>query len=522
MAALAAMQAMLPSMAGMLPPMSPPFGRSSLRERKQRCRDYDNKGYCILGNSCPYEHGNDLIVALEGDEYDPTRANFSMNDTRNGAPTPQRPARRRRRPASSSPVDVRRNNRAPFSDPRLPPDRNFTTIVVEQIPEDNFEEDTVHRYFSQFGKVLEVTMKAYKRLAIIKFETHSAAKRAWENPKAIFDNRFVKVYWHRPDLAEASGHIRQSSAQNHRAAVVEDCVDLEEFRQQQEEKQKAYEEKGKIRKAMEDARQDLIRRREQMAKEYGALVKRLAAAEGHEEVQINTNGTKEPADNSVGDAPNPKIKALREQLAKMQAEAKSLGIDPDARLHDTTYPFSGRGRGRGGTFRGGYTPRSAYRGYGSTRGGYRGHGFVRGRDPSVKKLDNRPKNIVVSGIDFDNGKEEHLRSYLTLIGPFEDIELNPQRPDTRIIVFQERWHAEQLMHGRTDIPGVGQVELSWVANTLIGGTARSSSRDEDEVLQDAAAEEGGRMFSDEAQQHQQRDDNLDVAGGDDDDWGNIL
>ena len=34
----------------------------------ERCRDYDEKGFCALGSTCPYEHGtNPIIVPGEGD-----------------------------------------------------------------------------------------------------------------------------------------------------------------------------------------------------------------------------------------------------------------------------------------------------------------------------------------------------------------------------------------------------------------------------------------------------------------------
>ena len=29
---------------------------------KPRCRDYDEKGFCLLGDSCNLDHGNDAIV----------------------------------------------------------------------------------------------------------------------------------------------------------------------------------------------------------------------------------------------------------------------------------------------------------------------------------------------------------------------------------------------------------------------------------------------------------------------------
>lgn len=32
-----------------------------------RCRDYDTKGYCTRGSSCPFEHGNDHMVAPSQD-----------------------------------------------------------------------------------------------------------------------------------------------------------------------------------------------------------------------------------------------------------------------------------------------------------------------------------------------------------------------------------------------------------------------------------------------------------------------
>lgn len=78
LAAMMAMQAMaLPGFAGMPPlpqAMSPTgFGQFGVQppqlpgimnnhQMKARCRDYDNKGYCTRGNSCPFEHGTDLMI----------------------------------------------------------------------------------------------------------------------------------------------------------------------------------------------------------------------------------------------------------------------------------------------------------------------------------------------------------------------------------------------------------------------------------------------------------------------------
>ena len=50
------------------------------------------------------------------------------------------------------------------------------------------------------------------------------------------------------------------------------------------------------------------------------------------------------------------------------------------------------------------------------------------------------------------------------IGEFEAIDSPPDRVDFQIITFKDRFTAERFLHGPKDIPGVGQVELSWVNN----------------------------------------------------------
>ena len=83
--------------------------------------------------------------------------------------------------------------RAPFSADGPNYDRTKSTIVVENIPEENFDEEQVREFFSQFGKILEISMQPYKHLAIVKYDKWGSANAAYQSPKVIFDNRFVKV-----------------------------------------------------------------------------------------------------------------------------------------------------------------------------------------------------------------------------------------------------------------------------------------------------------------------------------------
>lgn len=91
MAAVMAMQAMtalgLPPPLPLLPPGLPPFpqvtsptgfgqqsnqsmsvdGKTAEKSR-ERCKDYDEKGFCALGSTCPYDHGADHIIVPEQGE----------------------------------------------------------------------------------------------------------------------------------------------------------------------------------------------------------------------------------------------------------------------------------------------------------------------------------------------------------------------------------------------------------------------------------------------------------------------
>ena len=426
MAAMLAMQAM-----GFPVPGLPPFAQQGERgpsgpKKKKRCRDYDLKGYCARGNACMYEHGQDSIYVPPGnqsEEYDPSNSSIVAFDGGNsGAPAPSnfrggdrgrgRGGFRGDRGHNPS----RRGGRAEFSSDKPNFDKSKTTIVVENIPEEKFSEDEVKGFFSDFGEILEVSMRPYKRLATVKFSDWNAAKAAYSSPKVIFDNRFVKVYWYtdqeslpqppsvatsRPSNGSANANGGHGPAPAR--ATSEPQIDIEEFARKQQEVQKAHEEKTKKKQEMEAARKELEKRQEDLlksqAEEKRKLMEKIAAKSG----KVKTEDTENPAETKAA----AQTEILRAQLAALEAEAQSLGIDTTVAPDDS---WGGRGRGRG---RGGYRGRGAFvpRGF---RGGYRGRGGAAAfGGGSAYKLDNRPKTVGVSGIDFtDSEKDESLRQYL--------------------------------------------------------------------------------------------------------------
>jgi RNA-binding protein 26 len=76
--------------------------------------------------------------------------------------------------------------------------RGDKTLVVEKIPEDKLSLDAVNSWFKRFGTVTNVAVDAASAKALVSFSTHEEALTAWKSEDAVFSNRFVKVFWHRP------------------------------------------------------------------------------------------------------------------------------------------------------------------------------------------------------------------------------------------------------------------------------------------------------------------------------------
>lgn len=452
MASFLAMQQAMSMMQG-LP--TAPLGQG---QASPRCRDYDTKGFCSRGASCPYEHGGDpFVVPTDNNEYDPRQATLlnvqpSRTGVMNSASAPRgRGAHRGRGTASRG-----GGRRAEFSQAGPNHDRSITTVVVEQIPEDRFDEDTVREFFSDFGNIEEITMRPYKRLATVKYDSYDSAKAAYESPKVIFDNRFVKVYWHRPDneLSQPNGYTQTSVPRRHQDTGMEDAepqLDPEAVAKKQEDAQRRHEEQKRQREEAENQKQELDSKMKAIEAERQKMATMLARKAG--------NKAASPAaapEVERGTAENEQTKALKDQLAKLEAEAQSLGIDPEAA--DNGYsasPYSYRGRGG---FRG------RPRGTGGYNPGFRG-GWVANRGGAVKRLDNRSKTVAVT---FSSGAfedhDEELRQWLLFNGPeTASINKHPSRKDVALVAFAERYMGENFMATASspNFPFAGRIELSW-------------------------------------------------------------
>ena len=466
MAALLAMQQAMGMFQGMpnagSPTSASPF---AVPRAGKRCRDYDTKGFCAAGASCPYEHGNDTLVVPQLDqEYDPNNAfllnvmpsrvgyvDALQNDRGRGA------GRGRGRGRGRGDSNFRGGGgRSSFSQVGHNRDRSITSIVVEQIPEDKCDEESVREFFAEFGEIEDVTLQQDKKLAIVKYDTNEAARAAYESPKVVFDNRFVKVYWYKPEkMSKPSQDSLRSPAARKKSHDVEmqedEQSDPVEFARRQEEAQRKHDEAKKQREDATKQKQDLDAKLKAMEAERQKMAALLAKKTG----KAASPTTEAPEQN--GGEESEQTRALKAQLAKLEAEAKSLGIDPDAPTNgfDRSSPYRGRGGFRGRARGRGYYP--------NYRGGYAGPS--EGRGGAVMRLDNRPKTVAVK---FAEGSydthDEALRQFLLFNSLYSAaLAKHPETQDTALITFSQRYEGENFMAAarNSELPHIGRVEMSW-------------------------------------------------------------
>ena len=590
MGAIMAMQAMglppLPGMDGLLPqqigaPRSPGFNQNG---GKGICRDYVNKGYCTRGDSCPYQHANPVVMPRQSDgesfyplivivakqylaEYDPkdslmTSGPFpptsiaNENHLNNQLPLESYPNESRGRGRASDrgrgrgrggndQGGFRKSSRAEFSHAGPSHDRSITSIVVKQIPEEKFFEEAVRQFFSEFGTIEEITLQPYKRLAIVKYSDYSSARAAYDSPKVIFNNRFVKVYWYKPGSVPTptSGPTAPLSTTNNDTPLKDSAptIDMEAFTAAATAAQAKLDAKKAALVAMSSKREALEKQKADLAAKQDAekqkLLNRLAAkgeslhdSSNNDPTTTTTAASFPPSQTNSPTTPKAADSAhtlmLRAKVAELEAEAKRRGL-PDSALssNDPTHTFTPRGRGRSRGHRGG--GRGSYRGWeafdpsSSYRGGRGGSGaggspFVPGRGGGGGKynLDLRTKRVAVTlppsgssehdeekdggGGKWTAEKDEALRQHLLGVGEFEDIvPLAPERESgagTLVVGFKDRGTAEGFFYGMKgkEVPGLGKVGVSWFNGpaSLAGESGSGKKEDGGDVDMGNGAENG--------------------------------
>jgi RNA recognition motif-containing protein len=362
-----------------------------LKKNKEKCSHYYTKGHCALGTLCQFVHGDDAKFVpgddpgfLHGDdatpanripEYDPQQSALSMQQ----------------QTTSRTIVNGRHGTNGTHAN-----SVSRRALVVERIPEESHNAGNVRAYFSQFGTITEV--KSQVNRAIVTFEDHASAQKALDSPKAVFDNRFVKVSWYQPtELArEASpgsyGDVEMLAAKGYDAWPP---LDLEAIAKRQAESQKLFEERQRKKNEVDAKAADIDKKLLKTDLEIKAIKHQIAElacdASGYSEEQTghqlaNLDTTLESLFKAGGPAPH----ELRSDVPG-QAFNDSVSFPPSGRSWRGRFEFPGRRSFRG---RGGFEGRGAYM--------------------AVKRLDFRPRRLVVSNIEEGSAKRKVLMRYLVV------------------------------------------------------------------------------------------------------------
>lgn len=387
------------------------------------------------------------------------------------APPPQRPTRGGRANRGQ-----RGHGRGTFrgdAHALRPDQRSDKTLVVEKIPEDKLSLDAVNTWFKKFGTVTNVAVDARSSKALVSFSAHAEAHVAWKSEEAVFGNRFVKVFWHRPmaghgevgtkalaasaplvanlSKPETTGSTSSSPAPKPApkkappSAAVTALAEKQRLLDSQIAEQKQL--MGSLSTASADEKKDIMARLRKLGEEMKSQSSTPAPststadthADGQDTAMAQLDKELDVHATTEGQETTEELKAT---LEKLKAEAASLGISEGEASHPSQPAYRGyRGRGRA-SYRG-YQPRGAFRG-GPPRGSM--------------KLDNRPKKLLIKGTDA--GSLQSIRDW------YEGGTGQPESIDTTsdgevLISFRTRADAEQAMAKGSSIPLVGPVDLSW-------------------------------------------------------------
>ncbi|KAI0724356.1 hypothetical protein C8T65DRAFT_563486 [Cerioporus squamosus] len=377
-----------------------------------------------------------------------------------------------------------------------PQRRDDKTLVVEKIPEDKLALGAVNDWFSKFGTVTNVAVDASSAKALVSFSSHDEAHKAWKSEEAVFGNRFVKVFWHRPmeghgqvgqRMLAASANIvahragresvsgppagakegspapptpttataptsRQPSTSSSAAAAL---AAKQKLLEQQIAEQKTL--MGKLSTASPEEKKEIMARLRKLGEEMKPsatttssqspppAASTSAPARQNEEQERAERERLDKELEMLGES-DESTEALQAKLEKLKAEAASLGIPvaSEAPYGSTSYrPYRGRGRGA----------RSYYR------------GAMRGGPPRASmKLDNRPKKLVVKGASPES--TQAVRDWYETTGQVESVETLDS--GDILVSFRSRAAAEQGFAKGSHIALVGPVQVSWYSGQAVG------------------------------------------------------
>jgi RNA-binding protein 26 len=227
-----------------------------------------------------------------------------------------------------------------------------TTLNVEKIPAEFCQISTVNDFFAKFGTITNISVLSHMQKAVIQYSTRAEAESAYNSPDAIFDNRFVKVYWAKEDTtganAAAGGATATDGSQLATAPNVNEPdpelvkARAAELAKEKEEKQRKHQEHMKRVLEIQKKKETLL---QQQIDEQKRLLAKLTDSAGMSKAEksellkalksiqsdIDTSKSSATVDNEPSKAPTSTIaqesgietaEDLKKKLARLEAEVK--------------------------------------------------------------------------------------------------------------------------------------------------------------------------------------------------------
>ncbi|KAG7214031.1 hypothetical protein KM043_001398 [Ampulex compressa] len=220
-------------------------------QAKRRCRDFDEKGYCMRGDLCPYDHGTDPVVLEDvalsrvltfGPHTAQAPGTVPVTAVPVPPPGPNGNAPPPHLPLASLPPPHLRNQHhsnmddfaeynpdAPSMEPRMawgrhpPPAPGIygrgqrELISVPVIPHTNSSEIS----HTQTNPLKRKQAFDFNRLGPKQRVLPAEAKAAYRSTEAVLNNRFIKVFWHNNVSNNAAGGAIENVPPGCRPSVKE-------------------------------------------------------------------------------------------------------------------------------------------------------------------------------------------------------------------------------------------------------------------------------------------------------------
>lgn len=469
----------------------------------------------MRGDMCPYDHGTDHIIVDEHThtgmvngyappqgvvpEYDPTASSafpVPMDGDQFGGRGRGRGRGRGDRGRGRGGRGGRGRGGSTTQHGHSMGGQN-TSLIIENIPPTHLSDEAVGNFFSKFGPIQDIQVDPYAKTAIVKFESNPVAYAAYNSPEAIFDNRFVKVFWARMDIPQDQDMQMDGTSPHRREPLITPAEQarIDTAKAKEEEIKLRKQEKLKAMLEIQKQKELLIQRQ---IEEQKALMEKLSdkslSAKDKEVIKAqlqrlagppatnaqDTNGDVAMSDS--GSAPTNTTDDLRAKVEALKAEASAMGIDPTAMSQQSSY----RGRGRGSF-------RSRPRG---SQSWVRGRGTI-GGGPRVFKLDNRTTQIAIGNVPAD--KQQALQEYLASFG---QVDITSDEAGKILAKFGDRAVAEQAVAKGREIPNVGTVDIQWAAAPLAAASP-SAFTPEATLTSDNAATDGTFAYEEEEDEEEQ-------------------